>query len=66
MLCQSRFYPSFFAVFPGNSIPSCNIRAKDANYLQDSEFEELMEIAKEVGRILGGLRKAVELRKNEK
>ena len=37
--------------------------AYDALYLGGPEFERLMEQAKEVGRILGGLRKAVAIRK---
>jgi len=37
--------------------------AFDANYLSESQFEELMSAVLEVGKIVGGLRVAVEKRK---
>jgi len=37
--------------------------AFDANYLTQSQFQELMSTAMEVGQIIGGLRVAVEKRK---
>ncbi len=39
--------------------------AKDSGYLDDDVFRDLMNKAREVGRILGGLRKAVD-RKRQK
>ena len=40
--------------------------ARDAKYLTDTEFNELMRDAREVGRILGGLRRGIERNKNKK
>jgi len=37
----------------------------DIEYLAATEFERLMEMAKEVGRIIGGLRSSVERAKRE-
>jgi four helix bundle protein len=37
--------------------------AFDANYLTQSQFQELMSAAMEVGQVVGGLRVAVEKRK---
>jgi len=38
--------------------------AFDANYLTQSQFQELMSAAMEVGKVVGGLRVAVERRKS--
>jgi four helix bundle protein len=39
--------------------------ALDARYLDPSQFERIMSLAQEVGRILGGLRASVEKQKRE-
>lgn len=39
--------------------------AKDAGYLSVPEFDELMSSAKELGRILGGLRRAIQNRRDQ-
>ena len=38
--------------------------ALDVNYIQESEFNEIMSLAIEVGKIVGGLRAKVEEQKN--
>ncbi len=38
--------------------------ALDAGYLEDTSFQELMRLAKETGRVIGGLRVSVERRRD--
>ena len=38
--------------------------ALDAGYLEDTSFQELMQLAKETGKVIGGLRVSVERRRD--
>jgi four helix bundle protein len=40
--------------------------ARDADYLEKENFILLMQMAREVGRIVGGLRKSIENKRDKK